>query len=151
MAITVGRKTFVRTHTEVDSVGSEANSDLHLKPFTAPVADLTPHVLTTSQLAKRLGCHERTVRRHALFTITNKPNYYSLSTDPILLVLREAGGQVLQGADHEKYCILKHGKKGRPAEKDIGNDWLFIITKPGPRLIGYIQQPIWKSSILMTK
>ena len=89
----------------------EANSDLHLKPFTAPVADLTPHVLTTSQLAKRLGCHERTVRRHALFTITNKPDYYSLSTDPILLVLREAGGQVLQGADHERYCILKHEKK----------------------------------------
>ena len=144
MAIIIGRKTFVRIHAGVDSVGSKANSDLHLKPFTAPVADLTSNVLTTLQLAKKLNCDKRTVRRYALFTKNNKPDYYSLSTDPTLLVLRDTGGQVLRGADHERYCILKQGKKGRPAEEDIGNDWLFIITKPGPRLIGYIQQPVWK-------
>ena len=132
--------TFVPTHTEIDSVGSEANSDLYSRPFTARVTDLglTPVLLTATELGKRLGYDDKTIRRLAISTLSNRPAVYSLYINPPLLVLLDGARQVLRDAENQRYSILKKGRKG------AGNHWLFAVTKPGPKFAGYIQQPIWE-------
>ena len=149
MAINIGHKTFTPTHTEIDSVGSEANSDLYSREFTAQVADLglTPVILNATELGKRLGYDDKTIRRWAISTLNKRPDIakfldrpavISLYIGPQLLVLLDGAGRVLRDAENQRYSIWEKGRKG------TGNHWLFAVTKPGPKFAGYIQQPVWE-------
>ena len=149
MAIEIGHQTFFPTETQIDSVGSEANSGLYLSEFTAHLKDLVlpSVVLNATELGKRLSCDNKTIRRWATLTLNKRPDIakfldtpdlISLYIGPQLLVLLDGAGRVLRDAENQRYSIRKKGGKG------TGNSWLFAVTKPGPKFVGYIQQPFYE-------
>ena len=129
--------------------GSEANSNLYLSEFTARLEDLVlpSVVLNATELGKRLSCDNKTIRRWAISTLKKRPDIakylddfsrISLYIGPQLLVLLDGDGRVLRDAENQRYSVQKRGGKGP------GNSWLFVVTKPGPKFVGYIQQPCYE-------